>query len=1161
MSTARRLVAALAVALLACALPTTLRAQAADADGDGLSDEWETMFGLDPLSAVGVDGAGGDPDADGSGNAAEWLAGTHPRGSFTRAFAEGSTGPFFDTRFALFNASPQRSAHVLLRFMTSDGRRYSTFLLLGPHTRASVDPETINGLEAAAFSTVVEADAEVVADRTMWWDATHYGSHAESGTHGAALAWFLAEGATHSGFDLFYLVQNPGAEPASVTVTYLLPAGPPIVKSYTVAALSRFNIWVDLEDPALAATDVSAAITSSSPIVVERAMYLGGNGRAFAAGHASAGVTAPAREWYLAEGATGSFFDLFVLVANPGDAAAEVVATFLLPDGSTVERPFDVPAKTRYTLWVDTLDARLADTSISTVIRSVNGVPVIAERAMWWPGNAWSEAHNSAGATAGGATWALAEGEAGGPDNVQTYVLVANTGTASTEIELSVFFEDGGSRTHSFTAPPSSRSTIDIGWQFASEFPPSQPRRFATLVRGLATPSPRLVVERAMYSDAGGTHWAAGTNALGSLVSDVTGGPPQEVPTLAIIAADGDAAEAGMERGLLIVSRSPATGTLVVPLIVTGSASSSDIGPLPRELVFAPGVTSLPVAVTPTDDDVVETPEFVVVTIASVAGHAVTSSSAAVRIVDDDVSGGTTAPALDAAARFLAQATFGPATQEIERLRALGYDAWIAEQIGQPRSSFLGYLDAAAAAGETVSQNQVQEAWFQSAVTGPDQLRQRVANALLEILVVGASGGLSGGSYEFAAYMDVLMRNAFGNFRTLIEHVTLSPTMGRYLDMLRNQREDPRAGRIPNENYARELLQLFTTGLYQIGPDGSVLRDGSGNPIPTYGQEEISGFARVFTGWTFNQAQPATNFYAPADWRNPMVQAVDSRTGLATRHSTLAKPLLEGAILPAIAAPNATAAQASADLQAALDNVFAHPNVGPFIGRQLIQRLVTSNPSPAYVARVAAAFDDNGAGVRGDLAAVVRAILLDREAREPDTARNPYYGHLREPMIRFVTVLRAFNGKAASGKFKLYSLQTDMGQAPFRSPSVFNFFAPDYQRPGAIAEAGLVAPEFQITSETTAIRSMNTMRSLVYRTAGTNADAIVLDLSQEESLAGDPDRLLDRLNALLFAGGLSTELRAIVRDAVMASPATRPLDRARTAVYLLVTSPEFVVQK
>jgi uncharacterized protein (DUF1800 family) len=428
-------------------------------------------------------------------------------------------------------------------------------------------------------------------------------------------------------------------------------------------------------------------------------------------------------------------------------------------------------------------------------------------------------------------------------------------------------------------------------------------------------------------------------------------------------------------------------------------------------------------------------------------------------------------------------------------------------------------------------------------------LRQRVANALLQILVVSDTSGLEGNGVALAAYMDVLMRHAFGNFRTVLEQVSTSPAMGRYLDHLRNQKEDPRTGRIPNENYARELLQLFSIGTYRLNPDGTLLRDLDGNTIVTYGQEEVLGFSRVFTGWAFDQPEPKTNFWAAADWRNPMIP-------FGRYHSTGEKVLLDGGYIPP-----ATTADPPGDLALALDNVFRHPNVGPFIGRQLIQRLVTGNPSPGYVARVAAAFDDNGQGVRGDLLAVVKAILLDAEARDPARARGPYYGHLREPMIRFVSVLRAFNGRAASGKFRVWNLQNDTAQAPFRSPSVFNFYAPDYARPGEVAEAGLVSPEFQIVSETTAIRTANMFRNLVYRGYGSAEHQIVLDFAAEQALAGDPAVLVGHLNTRLFGGSLSREVRDIVVEAVTGVSASRPLDRVRMAVYLLITSPEYVVQK
>ncbi len=1142
-----RLTACAVLCLVLAAWPA--RAQSADADGDGLPNDWEVRFGLDPLSAVGEDGAGGDPDGDEVPNAVEFAAGTHPRGTWSRSFAEGATGPFFDIRFALFNTHPTATARVLMRFMTSEGNTVSHFVLLLPLQRATVDPETLPGLEATAFSTVLEADAVVVVDRTMSWDATHYGSHAETGVAAPAHAWFLAEGATHSGFVLFYLLQNPSATAANVTVTYLLPSGPPLVRSYAVAGRSRYTIWVNREDPVLAATDVSAAISSDVPIVVERAMYLDVGRQSFTAGHASAGVTAPATRWMLAEGATGPYFDFFVLIANPGTQTADIEARFLLPDGTTVAQRRTVAPRSRDTLWVDLLDPRLADTAVSTTITSLNDVPIVVERAMWWPGDGWTEAHNAAGATASAANWALAEGEVGGPDAAQTYVLVANTADEDVRVDILIHFEDGGAAVRTVELAAHSRYTVDVQSVFAEEFSGGRNRRFATLVRGPESPA-SLIVERAMYSNAGGVVWAAGTSALGTPVGTRPSLPGDggSRPVVSIAVTDFDAAEQGIDRAVFTLTRSTAEGTLVVPLVYSGTAVAADYGTPPASVVFAPGTRTVLVVITPVDDDEIEPAETVVVTLAAGAGYDLGQASAAIVIADNDT-GGSPAPSADDVARFLDQAAFGPTPATVARVRQIGYEAWIAEQVAAPRSGFLGYLDMAAGAGETISQNQLQEAWFQAAVTGPDQLRQRVANALLQVLVVSSVGGLSGANHGMANYMDVLMQHAFGNFRTLIEQVATSPAMGNYLNHLRNQKEDPRTGRHPNENFARELLQLFTIGTHRLNPDGTPVRDADGNLVPTYGQDEVLGFARVFTGWTYNQPAPQTNFWASADWRNPMIP-------FARYHSTSEKVLLDGAVIPAT-----TTADPSGDLAAALDNVFQHPNVGPFIGRLLIQRLVTSNPTPAYVARVAAAFADNGQGVRGDLLAVVKAILLDPEARQQARARDPYFGHVREPMIRFVSVLRAFDGRAASGKFRVWNLQNDTGQAPFRSPSVFNFFLPDYAQPGEVADAGIASPELQIASETSVIRTANLFRNLIYRGYGSAEHRIVLDFTAEQALADDPAALVDHLNTRLFGGGLSRGVRDIVIEAVTGVAATRPLDRVRMAAYLLVTAPEYVVQK
>jgi hypothetical protein len=383
----------------------------------------------------------------------------------------------------------------------------------------------------------VESDGAVLVDRTMTWTrAAGYGAHAERGLVAPALTWYLAEGATHSGFDLFYLLQNANATAAEVTVRFLRPApAAPLERTYTVPARSRFNIWVNrVEAPAgsgalpLASTDVSAVITvnNAQPIIVERAMYLSGHGRFFDAGHESAGVTAPATRWFLAEGATGAFFDLFVLIANPGDTDAVVKLTYLLPDGTHYSRTTDVAANSRSNVWVDletpdeTTGQPLANTAVSTTVESVNAAPIIVERAMWWPGTGggWYEAHNSPGSTETGVAWGLAEGEVGGPRGEATYVLLANTSAFDGRARVTLYIEDGTTASRTVELTARSRTNVDIGAPEAfGEFGAAvQDKRFAVLVEsedagaGLA----ELVVERAMYATVEGATWAAGTNAL-----------------------------------------------------------------------------------------------------------------------------------------------------------------------------------------------------------------------------------------------------------------------------------------------------------------------------------------------------------------------------------------------------------------------------------------------------------------------------------------------------------------------------------------------------------------------------------------------------------------------------------------------------------------------
>lgn len=434
--------------------------------------------------------------------------------------AEGATSAFFDTRLALLNPSATATATGTVTFQRSDGTTVTQALTVPPRTRQTLDVKNVPGLETAEFSTLVEADSPLVVDRTMTWDAGAYGGHAETAVAAPSLVWYLAEGATHSGFQLFYLLQNPNATAAEVRVRYLRPSGPPLTKTYTLVPTSRTNIWVNREEfdglgAALASTDVSAVIevANAQPIIVERAMYLDGAGQPFAAGHESAGVTTASAEWFLAEGATGPFFDLFVLIANPGDTEAPIEATYLLPDGRTVKTSQTVPANSRFTIWVDHAAPELADTAVSTTLRSTTGVPVIVERAMWWPGTTWYEAHNSAGATVTGPRWALAEGEVDATRGLDTYILLANTSATPATVKVTLLFEDGTTAERTFgpeSIPARSRFNVPVGALFAE----AAGKRFGAVVESLGDPPAQLVVERAMYWDAPGQPWGAGTNAL-----------------------------------------------------------------------------------------------------------------------------------------------------------------------------------------------------------------------------------------------------------------------------------------------------------------------------------------------------------------------------------------------------------------------------------------------------------------------------------------------------------------------------------------------------------------------------------------------------------------------------------------------------------------------
>lgn len=542
----------------------------------------------------------------------------------------------------------------------------------------------------------------------------------------------------------------------------------------------------------------------------------------------------------------------------------------------------------------------------------------------------------------------------------------------------------------------------------------------------------------------------------------------------------------------------------------------------------------------------------------------------------DDASEGPHSDA--AAARFLTQATFGPSLAEIGRLREIGYYAWLDEQYSLPPSHHRPYLEDLAAQGADVYQNHRHEVWWLRAITGPDQLRQRVAFALSELLVVSdQSGGTEGAPIALANYQDLLVDQAFGNYRDLLEQVTLSPVMGHYLSMFKNRKPDEESNIRPDENYAREIMQLFSVGLVQLNPDGSVVMAG-GQPVPTYTQDTIRGFAHVFTGWNWANC-PRTDGgqwwewewcpSGPVDWPEPGWDAywfVPMEPWEDYHASAGSKQLLNytGVNLPGGVLPAGGTAQG--DLDAALDNIFRHPNVGPFVSRHLIKRLVTSNPSPAYVGRVAAVFANNGMGVRGDLGATVRAILLDVEARTlPSLASNK--GKLREPLLRLSHLWRALDGRADDGRYREW-WNSWLGQNPLSSPTVFNFFLPDYRPPGELSTLGLDAPEFQITTDTTVASVANGLGAKVYWSwrgqDGQNPEDIVVNLEPEIEFAVDPVRLVDRYDLLFMNRTMSTHMF----DTLVAYLESRPDDdeddlrgRVQDAVWLIQSSPEYAIER
>jgi len=531
------------------------------------------------------------------------------------------------------------------------------------------------------------------------------------------------------------------------------------------------------------------------------------------------------------------------------------------------------------------------------------------------------------------------------------------------------------------------------------------------------------------------------------------------------------------------------------------------------------------------------------------------------------------------ASRFLGQTTFGANMETIEEVRDMGYEVWIDSQFIKTPQTILPLMNTIwdeiyALDNETFGPYALHfnYAWWQRNMTNEDLLRQRTAYALSQILVTSINSDLRDWADALSSYYDLFVTNAFGNYKDILMQVTKHPAMGYYLSHLNNPREDTENNIHPDENYAREIMQLFSIGLFELNPDGTLMTDGSGNPIPTYNNNDIKDLAKVFTGlgggatldmmYCPDQPEFGTNMYC-LDKTVPM-------TMFAWAHEIGPKTFLGHTIPGSTTYTNATA---MAEVDNAVDFLFNHPNTGPFVSYRLIQRLVTSNPSPAYVGRVAAKFADNGSGVRGDMKAVLKAILLDEDARSEAAYLNPNSGKLREPILRYTHIARALPTDSHRDRYwnNGFNYLDATRQHVMASPSVFNFYSPDYQPAGDWSALNLVGPEFKIHNTASSIGYINSVHrwifwnSLMYSWEGSypdDKDEVWILTNELEAVANDTETLINALDKVFTHGQLSDETRQIMRDAL--NPMQTPWDqespngtRVKLALYLMMISPDY----
>lgn len=570
------------------------------------------------------------------------------------------------------------------------------------------------------------------------------------------------------------------------------------------------------------------------------------------------------------------------------------------------------------------------------------------------------------------------------------------------------------------------------------------------------------------------------------------------------------------------------------------------------------------------------------------AGHydgvtVTTSDNSTQATGEETLNGEGLLPSMTAASRFLGQATLGADYETIETLAQGSIEDWIDAQLALPvtfslqtfvEDKYDDLLDSLILYGESTEDVTPygefwQYGWWTYTMTTPDVLRQRMALALSEIFVISEQPDLNFYPYAMSNYYDMLLQHAFGNYRELLEDVTLHPAMGVYLTHMNNPRAEPAENRFPDENYAREIMQLFSIGLYELNLDGSRMQDNEGNDIPTYNNFDIAELAKVFTGFSWASA-PYFYYYGwgQEDFIEPMQMFNDW-------HEPGAKTIVGNYTIPA-----RNPVDGMADVEDALDHLANHPNVAPFISLRLIQRLVKSNPSPEYITRVATVFNDNGQGVKGDFAAVLKAILMDKEARDCSFISDPHHGMLREPLVRHTHISRAFNVANQVGTYynPSWSLYDVLEQRALAAPSVFNFFRPDYQPLGPIADAGLVAPEFQITNSRTTIGyadmlhywAWNSYDIMDYGYLHPNDNfyaerVMMLDLTDELALADEANigDLVERLNLILLHGNMSETTRTAITDVLSQMPSDEDWreERVRMALYLAMMSPDYLIMR